>query len=116
MKKPKRYKQYGNDNDLRMLYLEYNRKYFSNRLPKDMPVRFASTPGDLATTVIHMQTFRPLFIKISEKLRFSRRLSAGTLLREMVHVKHPERRGCKNAAFEKEMMALAKKGAFRGIW
>jgi hypothetical protein len=116
MKKTKKYKQYGNDHDLRMLYLHLNKKYFSNKLPKDMPVRFAATPVNLGTTVIHTQTFRPLFIKISKKLRFSRRLSEGTLLHEMVHVKHPERRGCKDVAFEKEMMALARKGAFRGIW
>jgi hypothetical protein len=104
----------GTNQDLRDYYWYFNKKYFSNKLPKDMSVRFEDIDG-LGLTPFTKDTNRPLYIHISNRIRHSSRLTAQTLLHEMVHVAHPEKRGHKNW-FDKEMLKLAKKGAFNGLW
>lgn len=104
--------------ELRFAYKTFNRAYFSNRLPKDMPVFFQKRlirQGKLGKTAVHLQTNRPLWIEISPQIRFSGKIVRLTLLHEMVHVENPKPAG-HGVWFEKRMMALAKAGAFRGYW
>ena len=108
----------GTNEALRYMYLTFNKKHFHNALPKDLPVEFSKKlvrQRTLGHTAIHRQTFRPLWILISERFRSSRRCSAMTLLHEMVHVEQKERRG-HGKHFEKRMLELARQGAFKGIW
>jgi hypothetical protein len=105
----------GTDKDLRYIYAELNRKFFSNKLPKDMPVYFKKLKDDLGATTIHTQTFRPLYMRIEKRINFSKALCYTTILHEMVHVAHPEKRGHRGW-FDKEMLKLAKKGAMNGYW
>ena len=104
----------GTNADLRWMYLDFNKKYFSNKLPKDMPVYFADL-WCLGHTVIHKQTFRPQWIKICKRLRFSNKLAAMTLLHEMCHVETPKYRG-HGPWFRKRMKQLARDGAFDPFW
>jgi hypothetical protein len=109
-----KYRTRGTDWNLLQFYQFFNKRYFSNRLPKDMPVAFRKI-DTLGNTVIHRQTFRPLYIQVSDKLRFSSRLAMGTVLHEMVHVAHPKKRGHRGW-FDKEMLKLVKRGAMNGLW
>lgn len=104
----------GTDWNLLDFYRRFNKKYFGNRLPKDMPVSFRKIDS-LGNTVIHRQTFRPLYIQITDKIRFSSRLAMATVLHEMLHVAHPEKRGHRGW-FDKEMQKLVKRGAMNGLW
>jgi len=113
MKKPTR----GTNWHLEDFYRFFNRKYFGNQLPKDMPVYYKEIDF-LGNTVIMETawgTFRPLYIQISEKLRFSSRLSQQTVLHEMLHVAYPEKRGHRGW-FDKKMLGLMKRGAMNGLW
>lgn len=99
--------------DLARMYAEFNRKYFGNRLPKDMAVRYADLEGKWGRTNIY-HDIRPLFIEISWQLRRTQCFSAMTLLHEMVHVKYP--RLNHGPKFHREMKRLAKIGAFNNWW
>lgn len=109
-----KHRTWGTDWNLREFYRIFNKKYFSNRLPKDMPVGFRKI-DTLGNTVIHKQTFRPLYIQVNDRLKFSSRLSMGTVLHEMLHVAYPERRGHRKW-FDREMLKLVKRGAMNGLW
>jgi hypothetical protein len=104
----------GTNADLRYMYLDFNRRYFGNRLPKDMPVYFDDIDC-LGHTAVAKQTFRPEYIRISKRLRFSNRMSAMTLFHEMCHVETPKYRG-HGPWFRKRMKQLAKAGAFDPFW
>ena len=93
-------------------YAEFNRKYFRNRLPHDMVVRFAADEG-CGTT--YVQYGRPLYIILNKRLAWHNMLADMTLLHEMVHVEHPEWRG-HGPRFHKRMLQLAKAGAFKSCW
>jgi hypothetical protein len=101
--------------DLRYMYLKINKSFFGNRLPKDMSVSFEKIKGDLGRTRIDGRTFRPLYIEITDRIRFSAALCYQTLLHEMVHVSVPEHRGHRGW-FDKEMLKLVNKGVMNGMW
>jgi hypothetical protein len=99
-------------------YTRFNKQYFGNRLPKDMPIYYTDIE-DLGKTTL-MQTAikgvsRPLYIEISKRIRFSSRLSQQTVLHEMIHVAHPNKRGHRGW-FDKEMLKLMKRKAMNGLW
>lgn len=99
--------------ELARMYAEFNKKYFGNKLPKDMAVRFEYLHGKWGRTRIYANS-RPLFIEISRELCGSMCFAAMTLLHEMVHVKFPHLdHGPK---FHKEMKRLARIGAFNNWW
>ena len=98
--------------DLERMYREYNKKYFRNRLPKDMVVEFARLPDCHGVTHCHKN--RPLFIQIDWPLRGTLSHSAMTLLHEMVHVEHPK--WLHGPKFHRRMLQLAKAGAFKNWW
>lgn len=110
----RKHRTFGTDWNLREFYRHFNARFFGNKLPKDMPVSFRKI-DTLGNTVIHNQTFRPLYIQINARLRFSSRLSMATVLHEMVHVAYPEKRGHRGW-FDKEMLKLVKRGAMNGLW
>lgn len=99
--------------EVQRMYREFNKKYFNNRLPKDMVVRFEIF--DYAQGVTHFKYDRPLYIQISKKLKWSRSQTALTLLHEMVHVELPYRLN-HGPRFHKRMMQLARAGAFKPWW
>jgi hypothetical protein len=101
--------------DLLLAYKVFNKKFFNNRLPKDMPCRFVKMKGALGQTHLDPQTWRPAYIAIASKLSGSHRVVWGTLIHEMVHVANPTKRG-HGPWFEKTMIDLAKRHAFRGLW
>jgi hypothetical protein len=94
--------------DLRWWYREYNRKYFGNKLPK-AHVKFSGIEGLGVTHVEWKEIF------ISKQLKRWRAIALMTLLHEMVHLSLPPRFN-HGPRFNKEMLRLAKAGAFRGIW
>lgn len=104
--------------DLRLAYLAFNKKYFGNQLPKDMPVYFSKhldSQGKLGRTSVHVQTFRPQYVEISSRIRFSGCLVRLTLLHEMCHVENPKPSG-HGKWFNGRMKKLAKDGAFDNWW
>src|SRR5271157_4566555 len=69
-------------------YRDYNQKFFANRLPKDIEIRFVSSrvlPHDLA------QCFIDESIEINSRIRWSRVLVKGSLIHEMMHLYLPKR-------------------------
>lgn len=105
----------GCDKDLLYMYRIYNKKYFGNKLPKDMPVYFQKLDHSMGITTVHGQTNRPLTLHIDPKLDLLPRVVYMTLLHEMCHVESPQRHD-HGAWFEKRMLRLAKAGAFQGLW
>jgi SprT-like family len=100
--------------ELQRMYHHFNKKWFGNRLPKDMVVAFEKM-YPLGCT--HCRRGRPLWIDINFKMRHSRSNSAMTLLHEMVHVEMPRIGGGGHGPkFHKRMMKLARQGAFRKWW
>ena len=99
------------NSELRRMYAEFNRKWFSNRLPKDMIAEYARIE-DHGITEYYRD--RPLYILLEWDLRRSQCHSALTLLHEMCHVRHPKARH--GPVFHKEMLRLAKAGAFKNWW
>jgi SprT-like family len=98
--------------DVQQMYHEFNRRYFSNKLPKDMVVHFARLPHDFGITYGYRG--RPLYIELDYRLRRSMSETAMTLLHECVHVENMKHgHGPK---FHKRMLKLAKQGAFRKWW
>ena len=104
------------NDDLARMYAEFNKRYFHNRLPKDMVVRFHDMKNegdDCGSTQLFWG--RPAFILINKRIRWSYTLTAPTLLHEMIHVEHPEWRG-HGPRFHKRMFRLAKAGALKPYW
>lgn len=98
--------------ELQCMYHEFNKKWFGNRLPKDMVVNFEKM-DPLGCTLFRRG--RPLYININWKFRSNRSSVAMTLLHEMVHVELPY--GINHGRqFHKRMMQLARKGAFKAWW
>jgi hypothetical protein len=104
--------------ELAKLYKKYNTKYFDGKLPAEIPVQLidmsATDKGGLCTTysepglVIHSIHLDSTFKDYDQLLKFF-------LLHEMVHVKlHPD--DGHEQTFDDEMMRLAFRGAFKGIW
>ena len=99
--------------DLRRYYSEANAKYFHNRLPKDIPMRFAKM-RDVGTTWIDDDNV-PVEIWVTEKLRTFQAITIMVVLHEMQHVQEPSHIG-HGWRFDKRMLKLAKAGAFAGLW
>lgn len=98
--------------DLRRLYREYNRRWFHGRLPA-ADIRFARIdPGDLGVCLVFAGTPE---IRISTDIRRWTKTVKCTLLHEMAHVALPVRVE-HGPRFEREMLRLAKLGAFCGLW
>lgn len=69
----------------------------------------------LGSTSIHSQTGRPLYIRICLRLQRLPKEAYMTLLHEMCHVANSSKNG-HGPWFHKEMLRLAKAGAFKNLW
>jgi len=94
------------------MYHEFNKKYFGNRLPKDMVVKFKRMPANHGITMMFEK--RPLYVLLDFGMRGLHRSAMLTLLHEMVHIEHPS--FSHGPLFHKRMLQLAKVGAFRRWW
>jgi len=99
--------------EVQRMYHHFNKKYFGNRLPKDMIVDFNRAKDYHGRTAFYKT--RPLHIQIGWHLRDSNAHVALTLLHEMVHVELPARFN-HGPRFHKRMLKLAKQGAMKPWW
>jgi hypothetical protein len=96
--------------DLRWWYRRYNKKYFAGKLPA-AKVKFAKlAAGELGTMYHGLDE-----VYITKEFRKWPREAKFTLLHEMVHLALPVN-AWHGPSFEKEMLRLAKAGAFKGLW
>ena len=103
------------NSDLWRYYDVANAKYFKNKLPKDIPIRFAKLqPHVLGKTYVCNHGIAQ-GIEISERLRSASAHTIMTMLHEMVHVEHPQWKG-HGRHFDGAMLRLAKAGALNGLW
>ena len=121
MKTPKRH--LWRNRDLRDFYDLYNRLYFGGRLPPLTACEFKNLGRYLGHTSRFRQKNRrskndTFGIFISKELQVSRRLWAGTMLHEMVHVEQRNKYSCslRGHTFNRRMVELAVSGAFDGLW
>ena len=101
--------------ELKRLYDSFNKKYFGNSLPKELPVVFQMLDSQrmMGRTIIYRGR-HPMYIEIAVRYKGNLSLVAMTLLHEMLHVKYPKMdHGPK---FHREMLRLAKAGAFKPYW
>lgn len=97
--------------DLRYWYWFYNRKYFKGRLPKARVKFKRIEPRDLGECLLEDKT-----IHIAKELKRWPCIAKSTLLHEMVHLSLSHSNQEHGRKFQKEMLRLAKKGAFKGLW
>jgi hypothetical protein len=97
---------------IQKLYHALNKKWFRNRLPKDMVVDFVRMKGAHGVTVFYK--VRPLHIMLNLELRICEKIAALTLLHEMVHVEWPKHNH--GFRFHRRMKELARRGAFVPYW
>lgn len=109
------------EKNLQALYRRYNKKYFDGKLPAEVPVKFVdmstTDQGGLCTTInsegltLHVIYLDSTFKDYDNLLKFF-------LLHECVHIKVPcvEGEDPHGQAFDDEMMRLAFRGAFHGLW
>jgi hypothetical protein len=94
---------------LRRAYLQYNRRYFNNELPRDAEIVWEKMPE------VYMGYQDGDKIAISAKYHEYGPLWRLTLLHECCHLKLPRRVG-HGRRFQNEMRRLANEGAFDGLW
>lgn len=96
--------------ELRYWYRRYNKKYFGGKL--DARVCFSK---EVCKKFIGHADWYDRVITISKEIKRLDCVIKGTLLHEMAHIKLPVKVN-HGPRFEKEMLRLAKAGAFRGVW
>jgi hypothetical protein len=105
------------EKQVQSLYKKYNQKFFDGKLPAEVPVKFvdmASTDYCGLTTMFSEPGLTLQVIYLDTKLKAHTNLLKFTLLHEMVHIKAPSAEHGQD--FDDEMMRLAFRGAFKGIW
>ena len=101
--------------DLWRYYDVANRKYFKNKLDKNLPIRFAKLPRKVLGRTQVCNHGIAQCIEISDDLRKFTAHTITTLLHEMCHVENPQWKG-HGWKFDRRMLRLAKDGAFYGLW
>src|SRR5579859_4436841 len=96
---------------LRRWYLQYNRKWFSDRLPRDMDVMYV--PDDLNHGTAIVDCCDNCVIKIDTAIAGTR-FARLTLIHEMNH--HDTGDFGHGPKFQLGMVNLAMRGAFKNIW
>ncbi len=103
-------------------YVEFNKRYFSGKLPTgDLCVFWDETisKSDLAGTWVTKYEGEPekITISISRRIQDCDSCVGAALLHEMVHIKLRNRKiDMHGKEFQKEMLRLAKKGALAPYW
>lgn len=101
--------------DLRYWYKEFNRRFFSGKLPKSVSVGYRKLPRTLMGRAHFVgPSFRPTKISVSERMKIYDKISIIILLHEMAHIsiggkyKHGK-------TFWKEVDRLYKAGAYTRV-
>lgn len=111
---------------LNWLFQKFNKLYFKKKFPKSFVVRFSKLDkvimGVCGNKIVYLKAANGYRkervigpILINKKLRNARSIVAMTLLHEMVHAANPELKG-HGPKFNKQMLKLAKAGAFNAWW
>jgi hypothetical protein len=103
------------NNKLKRLYLELNRKWFENKLPKDIKVKFSKHINKNSIDGAYYYKDRVIYIASAAR-EFPIYLEI-ILLHEMVHVKTRERDGLGHHGpeFHSETFKLVRVGAYMGL-
>jgi hypothetical protein len=105
---------------LRLMYRRFNKKWFRNKLPKNLQiiVKDLGRGKNAGWAVTHFESYQPVYIMFNRQHLWNHSGTRMTMLHEMVHVALPFR--CDShgpySRFEKEMVRLAKAGAFTESW
>lgn len=99
--------------ELQQMYRHFNKKWFKNRLPKNLRIAYANIDG---LGITNFEAEKPKSIQISQRIQWSLSETAMTLFHEMVHVSLPYHSREHGRKFQREMLRLAKAGAFKGRW
>ena len=112
-----------NDEVLSDFYMQNNFEYFDDKLPPNVSVRWVDMPKDedgitpLGHTIFVPDNFR---IEIDKKSNPTLSTAFSTLLHEECHIyDHVNKLAINDVHgpdFQKCMLGLAEKGAFKGIW
>jgi hypothetical protein len=94
--------------DLRKLYRQYNHQYFDNKLPKDTRIGWGRPRSEMAYLSVDD------IIVIHEDIKNWPRVVMMCLLHEMVHMATND--VGHGRVWQRGMMRLARKGAFRNLW
>lgn len=89
---------------LQRKYRHFNRKFFNSRLPKNTKLCWEN--------MYEMGYQQGDKIAINRQDRKRSRVWQFTLLHEMCHILHPNH----GPGFQREMLRLAKAGAFKNLW
>jgi hypothetical protein len=106
-----------NNKELKKKYLYLNKKFFDDKLPKDMEVEFKNlynVPKDSCIGCTDLYGLRPINIAIDTAHKNSPGCVHMTLVHEMVHVENPTFQH--GLDFQMRMLQLARKGIFFGYW
>jgi len=95
-----------------LAYIEYNRKWFKNKLPKNVPI-FWGTKKELGKRYMGTCFYTVPAIVILDELKSLPCVAETSLLHEMVHLEFPGSGHGKK--FKMRMRELAKQGAFDGL-
>lgn len=102
---------------LHRLYRRLNRKWFSNKLPHDTIVAWEPRLNRIPIQAQLVDEDEPLVILHNPHLRHLTNLVEFNMLHEMAHIatlnKESDDHGPR---FQREMMRLARAGAFERIW
>ena len=98
------------NSELHWWFCRYNRKYFGGKLPA-AKVKFSKLADGLLGEMYHGENE----IYVTKDLRKWPRSARFTLFHEMAHLKLGAAVN-HGPSFEREMLRLAKAGAFKGIW
>jgi hypothetical protein len=96
---------------LEKTYSRFNRKYFGKKLPKvsEVDLHWADNIPDMGYEWGGE-------IVLNARYRHRESVWKLTLLHEMVHLGLPNAKEDHGKEFKKEMLRLAKAGAFKGLW
>jgi hypothetical protein len=117
------------------LYRDLNREFFSSKLPRRMHIQWFDLPGTIIARVrwkalahltkrgnktICKTYYKPFVLQIDRRLkgRHLQKQVGMSMLHEMAHLKLGPNVDCTewDGPFDKEMLRLARRGAFRLFW
>jgi predicted SprT family Zn-dependent metalloprotease len=110
------------EKELTRLYTRYNKKYFDGKLPQEIPIKLidmSKTENGGLHTGIDYHGLRLDNIYLDSTFKGYDALLKFFLLHEMAHAKlfpQPDGADPHGQQFDDEMMRLAFRGAFKGLW
>lgn len=102
--------------ELELCYHAYNEQYFDNALPQNVIVYWDTMEGSALGAVAFDPGTGQFVVRLSMHLQFSETLTRMVLLHEMVHIKLWNASRGHGMPFQEEVLVLAHRGAFDGLW